>query len=142
MDILRFVLRFVVIAVIYFIIIYAIKLMYTDTKVVEKKKKQVRRAVNALEVIANGDNSNLRKGSIIPIGDILTLGRKADNSIVMDDKYVSSHHLKIYIRNNRYIIEDLESTNGTKINDARIENTAVLNVGDVIKVGTAVFKMI
>lgn len=141
MEIIKFILRLSVIVIIYFIIIYALKIMYTDTKTAGKKKKKVRRATEALEVLSSGDNTNLKTGSIIPIADSLTVGRKSDNIIVLDDKYTSGYHLRIYRRNNEYVLEDLDSTNGTKVNDLRIKNTVVLKDGDIIKVGTAIFKL-
>ena len=142
MDIIKFILRLSVIIIIYFIIIYALKIMYTDTKSVVKKKKKLKKATYALEVINSGDNTSLKAGSIIPISGNLTIGRKSDNTVILDDKYASSHHMKIYIKNNEYVLEDLDSTNGTKVNDVKIRNTITLKIGDIIKVGTATFKLI
>lgn len=142
MEILKFGLKIGVIVLIYFIIFYALKIMYTDTKTSGKKRNKVKKATVGLEVIQAGDNSNLKTGGVLPLADIITMGRKSDNTVVLDDKYVSSHHVKIYKRNNEYVIEDLDSTNGTKINETRIENRVTLRTGDVIKVGTAIFKLI
>lgn len=142
MEILKFGLKIGVIVLIYFIIFYALKIMYTDTKTSGKKRNKVKKATVGLEVIQAGDNSNLKTGGVLPLADIITMGRKSDNTVVLDDKYVSSHHVKIYKRNNEYVIEDLDSTNGTKINETRIENRVTLITGDVIKVGTAIFKLI
>lgn len=142
MEILKFGLKIGVIVLIYFIIFYALKIMYTDTKTSGKKRNKVKKATVGLEVIQAGDNSNLKTGGVLPLADVITMGRKSDNTVVLDDKYVSSHHVKIYKRNNEYVIEDLDSTNGTKINEARIENRVTLRTGDVIKVGTAIFKLI
>lgn len=142
MDILKFGLKIGVIVLIYFIIFYALKIMYTDTKTSGKKRNKVKKATVGLEVIQAGDNSNLKTGGVLPLADVITMGRKSDNIVVLDDKYVSSHHVKIYKRNNEYVIEDLDSTNGTKINETRIENRVTLRTGDVIKVGTAIFKLI
>lgn len=142
MDILRFILNLAVIAIVYFIIIYALKIMYTDTKSAGKKKNKVKKATCGLEIIQAGENVNLKNGGILPIADNLTMGRKSDNTVILDDRYVSSHHIKVYKRNNEYVIEDLESTNGTQVNDVKIKNTVVLKSGDIIKVGTATFKLI
>ncbi len=142
MDILKFGLKIGVIVLIYFIIFYALKIMYTDTKTSGKKRNKVKKATVGLEVIQAGDNSNLKTGGVLPLADVITMGRKSDNIVVLDDKYVSSHHVKIYKRNNEYVIEDLDSTNGTKVNETRIENRVTLRTGDVIKVGTAIFKLI
>lgn len=142
MNILRFVLNIAVIAIVYFIIIYALKIMYTDTRSVGRKGKKVRKASYGLEILQAGENTNLKNGGILPIVDNLTMGRKSDNTVILDDKYVSSHHIKIYKKNNAYVLEDLESTNGTKINNVKIKNTVALKSGDIIKVGTAIFKLI
>ncbi len=114
--------------------------MYTDTKSVGKRRNRTRKATSGLEIIVAGENTNLKNGGILPIVDNLTMGRKSDNTVILDDKYVSSHHVKIFRRNNEYVLEDLESTNGTKVNDIRIKNSLILKSGDIIKVGTATFK--
>ena len=142
MEILKFGLKLGVIVLIYFIIFYALKIMYTDTKTSGKRRNKVKKATMGLEVMEAGDNSNLKTGGVLPLSDIITMGRKGDNTVILDDKYVSSHHIKIFKRNNEYLIEDLESTNGTKVNDVNIENRVVLRTGDMIKVGTAIFKLI
>lgn len=142
MEILKFGLKVGVIVLIYFIIFYALKIMYTDTKTSSKRRNKVKKATMGLEVMDAGENSNLKTGGVLPLADIITMGRKNDNTVILDDKYVSSHHMKIFKRNNEYVIEDLDSTNGTKVNDEIIKNRVTLRSGDSIKVGTAIFKLI
>lgn len=141
MNSLKFIFNLVIIAIIYFIIIYALKIMYNDTKTVGRKRKK--KSVDfGLEVVDKGDNNNLRSGGVIPVNEILTMGRGEDNMVVLEDKFVSSHHLKIYFRNTDYILEDLNSTNGTFINNERVKTKVALSKGDKIKVGTSVFKVL
>ena len=52
--------------------------------------------------------------------DILTIGRKTDNDIVIDNPAISGHHAKIYKYECSYIVEDLGSTNGTFLNEIKI----------------------
>ncbi|MEG0772754.1 FHA domain-containing protein [Clostridium sp.] len=141
MNSLKFIFNLVIIAIIYFIIIYALKIMYNDTKS-EGKKKRKKTVDFGLEVVDKGDNHELRSGGVIPVNEILTMGRNEDNMVVLEDRYVSSHHLKIYFRNTDYILEDLNSTNGTFVNDERVKSKITLNKGDKIKVGTSVFKVL
>lgn len=136
----RFLLNLAIIAIVYFIIFYALKIMYKDTKSVGRNKKRIRRATSGLEVIEAGSNNNLRPGGVVPISGELTIGRSNDNIVVLEDKYVSSHHLRIFIRNNEYILEDLGSTNGTFLNNEKVINRVTLTTEDRIKVGSAVFK--
>lgn len=89
-----------------------------------------------------GQNYELQDGGVIPINDYLTIGRSEDNMVILSDRYVSSHHLKIYMRNNEYILEDLGSTNGTFVNDVKIASKVTLKRGDRIKVGSSIFKVL
>jgi hypothetical protein len=57
----------------------------------------------------------------IPINkDVITVGRKPDNDIVIDNPAVSSHHCKVIHQGDTYYVEDLDSTNGTHLNDKRV----------------------
>ena len=66
--------------------------------------------------------------------ETLTIGRKADNDIHIDNLAVSSHHAKILTILNDSFIEDLGSTNGTFINGQKINKHALQN-GETIMIG-------
>lgn len=76
----------------------------------------------------------------VPLEEILinkspiTIGRDQDNDIVIDNLAISRHHAKIVQEGSRYLIEDLNSGNGTYINDKKV-STAVLQHKDEILVG-------
>lgn len=63
----------------------------------------------------------------------LSVGRKPDNDIVIDNPAISSHHCKIVMKGDTYYVEDLESTNGTFVNEKRIVKSG-LHDQDVIGV--------
>jgi pSer/pThr/pTyr-binding forkhead associated (FHA) protein len=62
--------------------------------------------------------------------------------VILNDPYVSSYHAKIYVKNTEYLIEDLGSTNGTLLNDEKLEGKAYLNPGDEVKIGSVLFRVI
>ena len=67
-----------------------------------------------------------------------TLGRHPDNDVVLSDRAVSAKHA-VFVRDYRVgvvEIEDLDSTNGTRVNGLRM-HTQVLQSGDLIDVGSA-----
>ncbi|HMD34110.1 MAG TPA: FHA domain-containing protein [Vicinamibacterales bacterium] len=64
----------------------------------------------------------------------LKIGRLPDNTVVIDNPAVSSHHARIIHDGGKFVIEDLKSTNGTYINEQRIHRQ-VLENGDVVLVG-------
>lgn len=72
--------------------------------------------------------------------DGLTFGRTASNKVIIDDLAVSSEHAEIQVHvdeneGNLYVLKDLDSTNGTFINEHQIQNEQLLRHKDVIRVG-------
>jgi len=73
--------------------------------------------------------------------DKISLGRKPENDIQIDDGAVSSQHMLILREASQYLddhydyyVEDMNSTNGTKVNDVGVDRQ-LLKHGDVIQVG-------
>lgn len=64
----------------------------------------------------------------------ITLGRAEDNNIQLLDKTVSAHHARIVTIFNASHIEDLGSTNGSKVNNKKVVEHTLHN-GDVIQLG-------
>jgi pSer/pThr/pTyr-binding forkhead associated (FHA) protein len=64
----------------------------------------------------------------------VTVGRLSDNTIVIDNSAVSSRHIRIAREGPQFVVEDLESTNGTFVNGDKITKRA-LRHGDTILVG-------
>ncbi|MDH4136641.1 MAG: FHA domain-containing protein, partial [Anaerolineae bacterium] len=58
------------------------------------------------------------------VGPSITIGRGADNDIVIDDKMVSRHHARLEMQANTCLLTDLSSANGTWVNDRRISAPA------------------
>ncbi|TVZ38405.1 FHA domain-containing protein [Alteromonadaceae bacterium 2753L.S.0a.02] len=81
--------------------------------------------------------------------EALSLGRHPENDIVIDDSAVSSQHAKILQIPNEYFpeykeffLEDSGSTNGTYINDLRLQGKKRLHHNDVIRLAWNRFKFI
>lgn len=65
-------------------------------------------------------------------GDMdITIGRSEQNDIVYSNKVVSSKHATLTCRNNKWFLQDTNSTNGTFVNKERVSKTE-LNIGDTI----------
>ena len=64
--------------------------------------------------------------------DVITLGAMEGNDLVVDDDTVSREHCRIYVADGAYMIEDLDSTNGTFVNRVRIK-TAWLNHNQITR---------
>ena len=64
----------------------------------------------------------------------LTIGRKPDNDLMIDNPAVSGHHARVVKEEGGFFIEDLGSTNGTFLNDAKVQKQKLKNT-DRISVG-------
>ncbi|NDC53489.1 MAG: FHA domain-containing protein [Planctomycetia bacterium] len=64
----------------------------------------------------------------------VTIGREEGNSIRLNDERISRYHLKLQEDNDKIVLTDLESTNGTKVNGEDIQ-VRILRHGDLITVG-------
>jgi pSer/pThr/pTyr-binding forkhead associated (FHA) protein len=69
-----------------------------------------------------------------PLGPIVTVGRLPDNAVVIDNPSVSGHHACLSLEGSSFILEDLDSTNGTFVNERRITRHT-LRHGEVVKIG-------
>lgn len=132
--------KVVIIAIVYIIIITVLSIIYKDIKSGGKKKPTNKSL--GLEVLEPGENINLKKGGVIPVMGALSIGRKEDNRLILNNPYVSGHHARIYLKNGEYTLEDLGSTNGVIVNNKKLENKCILKSGDEIKIGNSVFKVI
>jgi pSer/pThr/pTyr-binding forkhead associated (FHA) protein len=84
------------------------------------------------------DNKLVRE---VPVGSRpVTIGRAPDNDLSVDNLAVSNYHAKIYFEAGRMVVEDLNSLNGTFVNDLRVER-ATLHDGDKVHVGKHVIKV-
>lgn len=64
----------------------------------------------------------------------VTIGREEGNSVQLNDERVSRFHIKIQEDDNKLVLTDLESTNGTKVNGESVQ-LWILRHGDVVSVG-------
>jgi pSer/pThr/pTyr-binding forkhead associated (FHA) protein len=72
--------------------------------------------------------------------DRTTIGRVEDNTFQIPDPSVSSHHCEVLLRGGDVVIHDLNSTNGSYINDAQITES-VLKPGQKLRLGQIELKL-
>lgn len=68
------------------------------------------------------------------LGGNTTIGRLPDNTVVIDNPAVSGHHACISRDGDLFVVEDLQSTNGTFVNEKRAAREMLRN-NDVLKIG-------
>jgi hypothetical protein len=77
--------------------------------------------------------------ALVPLFEINLLGRAADNTIRVDDVTVSSHHARLAFRSGQWIVQDLGSRNGTRVNGITVEGPMVVTYGDDLQFGEVTF---
>ncbi len=66
--------------------------------------------------------------------ELVTIGRSPDNVIRIDDPSVSGRHAQLHLVGEAFHLQDLDSTNGTRVN-GELVTSAALRVGDRIRLG-------
>jgi FHA domain len=70
----------------------------------------------------------------------LSIGRSKEADVQIDDRYASSLHARVFSREGRFYVEDMNSTNGTLLNGATLQGEAELIDGDNVQIGDTIFR--
>lgn len=79
-------------------------------------------------------------GQTFPLSQApVTVGRQADNTIVLADPQASRHHATVFWQAGSFAVQDMGSANGTFVNNQRITSPRRLSDGDSIRMGNTIF---
>jgi hypothetical protein len=79
----------------------------------------------------------LPSGERVPVGSRpVVIGRLPECAITLTDSNVSRRHSEVRSSGSGYVVVDLGSTNGTKVNGARIQGEQLLRDGDIVSLGS------
>ncbi len=86
--------------------------------------------------------SGPKAGAEIPLGtEPLTIGRSTESGLQILDDYTSSHHARLLLWGDDWVIQDLDSTNGTFLDGNRVTAPAKVPVNTPVKVGQTTFEL-
>jgi hypothetical protein len=89
-------------------------------------------------VITKGAKAGLE----MPLSDgPLTIGRSQESNLVIRDDYTSTHHARLMLWNGRWVIQDLDSTNGTFLAGERVTVPTPVPVGSTVTIGQTSFEL-
>lgn len=74
-------------------------------------------------------------GSVFALDAVTRLGRDVNNSIVLEDDFISADHAVLTFRGRAWYVEDVGSTNGTYVNGSRVEDVSPVAFGDELQLG-------
>jgi pSer/pThr/pTyr-binding forkhead associated (FHA) protein len=105
-------------------------------------------APGAGEIASPANSSRLvitsgpKAGAEFPLGrDEITIGRSGDSAIIIRDDYTSTHHARLMLWNDRWMLQDLDSTNGTFLDGMRVTAPVPVPLGATVKVGQTTFEL-
>lgn len=86
---------------------------------------------------SNGQTQLLINGerAVALTKNVINIGRGLDNDIILEDQYVSRHHVQLRLRFGAYTLFDVHSQSGTQVNNIAVKEHR-LQSGDVIQIGS------
>ncbi len=136
-DILRILLLLLQIG--FVVLLYLILLRFAgsllrDLRNAEQAQIASRSGIGRLSVLESPDDEP-PVGTTLPLGPINSIGRNVNNTIYVEDDFVSSNHAMLTFRGRAWFVEDQGSTNGTYVNGHRIDRPVALSFGDELTIG-------
>ena len=135
-------LRIALVVILYLVILQIVAVSRREMRRADRKlfeSTSARPIVGYLVVLDNG-TTHLQPGQRIPLDPITTIGRAPTNTVVLDSLLVSAEHSRIFSRDNRLWVEDLDSRNFTFVDDKKVVQAVAVIPGSVLKVGDVRFE--
>jgi pSer/pThr/pTyr-binding forkhead associated (FHA) protein len=81
-------------------------------------------------------------GTRITLGEqAILIGRADDSTLVLTDDFASSRHARLTNRGGQWYVEDLGSTNGTYLDQQRVQGPLLVGSGQPIRIGQTVLEL-
>ena len=136
-DILRILLLLLqlgFVALLYLVLMRFAGSLLKDLRSAEQAQIASRSGIGRLSVLESPEDEP-PAGSTIALGPINSIGRNVNNTIYVEDDFVSTNHAMLTFRGRSWFIEDQGSTNGTYVNGHRIDRPVALSFGDELTIG-------
>ena len=125
------VLRLLFLALLYAFLWMVVRTLLRDLR---SAAREPTRELGRLVVVAS-PGGEPAQGSVFALDAITSLGRDVNNSIVLDDEFVSAEHAALTYRGRAWYVEDLGSTNGTYVNGSQVDGLSPIAFGDEVQIG-------
>jgi pSer/pThr/pTyr-binding forkhead associated (FHA) protein len=71
----------------------------------------------------------------------LAIGRSSESGLVIRDDYTSTHHARLLLWNDGWVVQDLDSTNGTFLDGTRVTQPTLVPLNAPVTIGTTTFEL-
>jgi hypothetical protein len=143
-SVVLFILKWIFLGIVYLVIFLLLIAVQREMRMRLPAPQSSVATFGRLRVLAPGSDNRLRPGLLLALQPETNLGSQTDNDVVLLDRYVSGHHARLRWDGVSWWFEDLNSTNGTFINQQRIPpgGSQVVQTGAVLGVGDVSFEMV
>jgi predicted component of type VI protein secretion system len=122
------------VALLYLVLMRFAGSLLRDLRSAEDAQISTRSGIGRLSVLESPADEP-PSGSTIALGPINSIGRNVNNTIFVEDDFVSANHAMLTFRGRSWFVEDQGSTNGTHVNGHRIDRPVALSFGDELTIG-------
>ncbi len=136
-DLLLLILRICTLALLYLFLARVAFALWHDLRraPVQLPAPQTTRQPGGRLVVTDPAGSGLPRDTAFDLTPVTTIGRQAENSIVIDDDFVSSAHATVAWRNDGWWVQDMNSTNGTFVGMRKVNAITKLAEGETLQIG-------
>jgi len=139
MDTLILVIRLLLTALLYLFLGAVFIVLWRDLRTTTEAPAAIQERKARLIALASCEG--LEEGVALALQPFTTLGRGPANTIVVPDTFASAEHALISWRGGQWWLEDLDSRNGTRLNDVSVTAPTVLSAGDLVSIGQVKLKV-
>lgn len=134
LRILLLVLQIGFVALLYLVLLGFARSLLRDLRSAEQAQLASQAGLGRLTVLESPEDVP-PVGRTISLGPINSIGRNVNNTIFVEDDFVSANHAMLTFRGRSWFVEDQGSTNGTYVNGHRIDRAVALSFGDELTIG-------
>jgi pSer/pThr/pTyr-binding forkhead associated (FHA) protein len=134
LRLLLLVLQLAFLGILYLILLGFARSLMRDLRSAEQAQVASQSGIGRLAVLESPEDEP-PAGRAIALGPINSIGRNVNNTIFVEDDFVSANHAMLTFRGRSWFIEDQGSTNGTYVNGHRIDRPVALSFGDELTIG-------
>lgn len=92
-------------------------------------------------VVTSSGQSGPPVGKVFPLNPVTIMGRSMECDIALNDTFLSTQHARLELRDDEWVLEDMNSTNGTFVNGFEVRDATSIKNGDIIRIGRIELKL-
>jgi Inner membrane component of T3SS, cytoplasmic domain len=141
LDLLILALRILLVALLYLFLAAVLRMAASGLRPQAAPLAEPVRVPALRLIVLEPGATDLAPGQAVELLDVAILGRAERADVVLADPAVSSEHARVSRVGRAWVLSDLGSTNGTRLNDRPVDGDVPLAQGDVVTLGNVRFRV-